>query len=79
MDGWLLVVEENRTFYRLQMETYPITKRQVCCSCLVCNFLTSNITFLYKKVGYPIKHERELAEEGFSILLVLLLGINESF
>ena len=26
------------------------------------------------KVGYPIKHEREMAEEGFSILLVLLLG-----
>jgi len=25
-------------------------------------------------VGYPIKHEREIAEEGFSILLVLLLG-----
>ena len=46
---------------------------------LCCNFLTSNITFLYKKVGYPIKHEREIAEEGFSILLVLLLGIKESF
>ena len=35
----------------------------------------SNTSFLYKKVGYPIKHEREIAEEGFSILLVLLLGM----
>jgi len=25
-------------------------------------------------VGYPIKHEREVAEENFSVLLVLLLG-----
>lgn len=31
-------------------------------------------TSLAAGVGYPIKHEREIAEEGFSILLVLLLG-----
>ena len=52
---------------------------QLPAACHCCNFLTSNITFLYKKVGYPIKHEREIAEEGFSILLVLLLGIRETF